>query len=79
MYMEDGLVRLYGVNFYGNRARQNGASGPGGYGSAVYAADFSVIDFGGDESWYADNKHRATFELNSNVMHERGTFGWYFE
>ena len=78
MYMEDGLVRLYGVNFFGNRARQSAPLGFGGYGSAIYASDFSVIDFGDDETWYADNKHRATFELNSNVMHRRGTFEWYF-
>jgi predicted outer membrane repeat protein len=78
MYMDDGLVRLYGVNFYGNRARQAGVSGVGGYGSAIYASDFSVIDFGDDESWYADDKHRATFELNTNVMHHRGTYEWYF-
>ena len=73
VFMDDGILRsLGGVYFNGNRARQNGPGGLGGYGSGVYAVDQSV--FTGD--YGPDNKNRATFEPNTVVYHQNGTLDW---
>ena len=73
VFMDDGILRgLGGVYFDGNRARQNGPGGMGGYGSGVYAVDHSVFT----GSYTADNKNRATFEPNTVVYHQNGTLDW---
>ena len=73
VFMDDGILRsLGGVNFYGNRARQNGPGEMGGYGSGVYAVDHSVFT----GSYDALSKNRATFEPNSVVYHQNGTMDW---
>jgi hypothetical protein len=75
VFMDDGILRSTGaVYFNGNRARQNGVGGVGGYGSGVYAVDHSVFT----GSFGFDTKNRATYEPNSVVHHENGTLSWYW-
>jgi len=78
LYVDDGIVRADGdVNFYGNRARQTNPGGYGGYGSAVYLLDESLFGGSYEGSWYADTRHRATFERNTDPVHEEGIQGWF--
>ena len=79
IYADDAIIYTAGVDFYGNRARQVGPGGYGGYGSAVYVMDKSFMGFSYEGSWEADTRHRATFELNTDPVHEEGDESWEFD
>lgn len=76
IYLDDGIVVLDGgVSFNGNRARvvDIGEVRLGGYGSGVYAADYSQV-WG---PYSNDPLNRATFEDRFTIIHLNGHQKWY--